>query len=98
MKAHLFRDGRRWRFSGHQASGDPLDGAGGRSGKKPRAFDAVVELGADFRLTDNGLLEIVGEGPNAGSLWTPGEVFLAAFVGWFGFRLESYRKPRAGAK
>ena len=89
MTAHLFRDGRTWRFSGYNAGGDPFDGAGDRAAKsmKRRPFDAVIDVGRDFKLTEDGRLYLTGLGRVQFSTWTPEALVLAAKLGHFGFKV-----------
>lgn len=90
MKAHFFKDGRRWRFSGYNACGDPYDGKGGtRPGPETatRPFDAVVDIGREFILTSDGRLYLTGLGKGQFSTFSPEAVLLAAKLGHFGFKL-----------
>lgn len=86
MIAHIFKKAGRFHFSGYNACGDPFEGAGFRSSRKPRPFDAVVDVGSEFVLVEpDGALYITGPGPQQFSTWTPGELMVAAKKGWFGF-------------
>lgn len=91
MKAHLFKDRQgQLYFSGHLACGDPQDGAGVSSRAKSREFDAIIDVGRSFILTSDEPPKLYLTGPGKGqfSEWTPGELYVAAKKGWFGFKLE----------
>lgn len=89
MIAHMFKNAGRFHFSGYNACGDPFEGAGFRSTRKPRPFDAVVDVGREFILTEEGDLYVTSPGPQQFATWKPDELFVAAKKGWFGFVLAN---------
>lgn len=97
MIAHLFQKAGRYYFSGYNACGDPFEGAGFRTSREPRPFDAVVDVGRDFIVTPEGQLYVTGPGPHQFMTWTADELVLAAKKGWFGFKLLTVEQ-KAGAE
>jgi len=95
MIAHIFQKAGRFYFSGHNASGDPFEGAGLRADREPRPFDAVVDVGRDFVVTPEGQLYVTG--PHQFMTWTADELVLAAKKGWFGFKLLEVEAPHRHA-
>jgi hypothetical protein len=80
------RDGHFY-FSGYGACGDPLEGHGLRSGRAPRPFDAVVEIGRSFFLTHDGQLYLTGPGSMRFQAFSADDVHRWALLRCFGFRL-----------
>lgn len=98
MKAHFFKDGRRWYFSGYNACGDPWNGAGDRAMQETqhRPFDAVVESDGDFIVFSDGTLWLVRPGkPGHHQIFTPTAMLLSAKLGHFGFKLIAGGKEYA---
>lgn len=89
MISHMFKKAGRLHFSGYNACGDPFEGAGFRTTRKPRPFDAIVDVGRDFILVEPSYLYIIGPGPQQFTTWTADELFAAAKNGWFGFVLAN---------